>query len=218
MNRPVVYLGPSLPLEEAKGILDADYRPPVKRGDLKKVEDEGIRTVAIIDGVFLQSCSVGHREILHIINSGIKVYGAGSMGALRAAELHHYGMIGVGRIFEMYSQGEIEGDDEVALVFDPETLEPLSEPLVNTRFLLNGAVKDGIISNEDAKTLLDQFRSIYYPRRTMAAFKDLARNFDRSEASTGLTRYIETKYRDIKKEDAIALLNALKELRKIPDL
>lgn len=209
MSRPVVYLGPSISLKEAKEILDADYRQPVKRGDLKAIEDEGIKTVAIIDGVFLQSCSVGHREILHIINSGIKVYGAGSMGALRAAELHHYGMIGVGQIFEMYSQGEIEGDDEVALVFDPETLEPLSEPLVNMRFILNGAVKEGVISGDAAHILLERFRSIYYPRRTMTVFKEMVRAFDISVGSEVLSRYLEANYRDIKKEDAIALLNAL---------
>ncbi len=31
------------------------------------------------------------------------------MEALRAVEMQHYGMIGVGHIFEMYSREEIEG-------------------------------------------------------------------------------------------------------------
>jgi len=211
MRRPVVFLGPSLPLEEARRILDADYRPPIKRGDLQHIENGEVGTVAIIDGVFLQSCAVGHREILQIINNGIKVYGASSMGALRAAELAHYGMIGHGRVFEMYSQGVVEGDDEVALVFDPETLEPLSEPMVNIRFLLDRAVVSDVVSAEGARSLLERFRSVYYPRRTLTLFKDMVKEVDRSEAVGELHRFVANNYRDIKKEDAIGLLELLRK-------
>ena len=31
---PVVFLGPSLPLETARDILDAEYRPPAAQGDI----------------------------------------------------------------------------------------------------------------------------------------------------------------------------------------
>ena len=47
------------------------------------------------------------------------------MGALRAAEMRRYGMIGVGKVFEMYRDGE-EDDALVAMTFDPETGRPLS--------------------------------------------------------------------------------------------
>ena len=33
MNKPIVYLGPTLRREEAVKILDADYRDPAKKGD-----------------------------------------------------------------------------------------------------------------------------------------------------------------------------------------
>jgi hypothetical protein len=48
------------------------------------------------------------------------------MGALRAAELHRYGMIGIGKIFEMYRDGE-EDDSLVAMTFEPETYRPILE-------------------------------------------------------------------------------------------
>ena len=54
------------------------------------------------------------KKIMHLIDSGVTVIGAASMGALRAAELDAYGMLGVGRIYQMYASGEICGDDEVA--------------------------------------------------------------------------------------------------------
>jgi hypothetical protein len=54
--RPVVFLGPSLPRPVAEAILEADYRPPVRRGDLDDVGQA--RTVLLIDGEFRQSLSV----------------------------------------------------------------------------------------------------------------------------------------------------------------
>jgi hypothetical protein len=205
--RPVVFLGPSLPIAEAREILDADYRPPVKRGDLQHLE--GVELICIIDGVFLQSCSVGHREILSLLNRNIKVVGGGSMGALRAAEMGHYGMIGVGLIFQKYVSGEVQGDDEVALVFDPETMEPLSEPLVNLRFLLDAAWVADIIDSAQKNRILDEMRSIYYPRRTIPVFMEVAHKF-LGDGAEGFDRFFADNYRDIKKEDAITILKSLK--------
>jgi hypothetical protein len=212
MNRPTVFLGPSLPLSEAKEILDADYLPPVKRGDLGHLE--GVKVVGIIDGVFLQSCSVGHREILSLLNRGVKIIGGGSMGALRAAEMQHYGMVGVGRIFEMYSKGEVEGDDEVALVFDPESMEPLSEPMVNIRCFLSEAVKAHMISPSVELELLRLLRSVYYPRRTIPQFLAMVGRLLGEEETVKFNRFFADNYRDIKKEDAITVLNSLKNLSK----
>ncbi len=208
--RPVVFLGPSLPLAEAREILDADYRPPVKRGDLQHLE--GVELVAIIDGVFLQSCSVGHREILSLLNRKVKVVGGGSMGALRAAEMGHYGMTGVGRIFKMYSSGEVQGDDEVALVFDPETMEPLSEPLVNLRAFLDTALMADVIDSAQRAGILSEMRSIYYPRRTIAIFIEVSHKLLGEGQARTFDRFFAENYRDIKKEDALTVLDHVKSV------
>ncbi|HUT26561.1 MAG TPA: TfuA-related McrA-glycine thioamidation protein [Methanomassiliicoccales archaeon] len=207
MSRPVVFLGPSLSLDEAREILDADYRPPVKRGDLTQLGD--VDVVGIIDGVFLQNCSVGHREIMALMVKGVKVVGGGSMGALRASELSQLGMIGVGRIFEEYSSGKIEGDDEVALVFDPENYEALSEPMVNIRFLVKSAIRDGVIDLKEGEEMLTEFRKIYYPRRTISGFLSMISSLLSREKSERFNFYFTANYRDYKKEDAITVLLSL---------
>jgi len=209
MTRPVVFLGPSLPWDEARKILDADYRPPVKRGDLGQLDNAEV--VGIIDGVFLQSCSVGHREILGLLRKGVTVIGGGSMGALRATELRDHGMVGVGKIFEMYSHGEIEGDDEVALVFDPESQESLSEPTVNIRSVLNQAVEAGVIGLGQKDVLLKEYRSIYYPRRTVQAFLKIAASSLNEVEATRFNTFFTDNYRDIKKDDAITVLKLIKD-------
>src|SRR5688572_13098200 len=113
-DRPwlVVFLGPSLPLDIARRTLPhADYRPPVKRGDLEDIAPGTV--VGIIDGVFGETLAISPGEIREAINRGVIVYGASSMGALRAAEIPR--VMGVGRIYEMFSMGTIDRDDEVAL-------------------------------------------------------------------------------------------------------
>lgn len=203
--KPVVFLGPSLPRSEAIRILDADIRPPVKRGDLPSLE-EGVEVIGIIDGVFMGQAAVGHREIVDKLKNGVKVYGAGSMGALRAAELHDFGMVGVGTIFDRYLKGEIDGDDEVALIFNPETLEPLSEPLVNIRLNLQNAVKAGLISDPDAANVINCMKSIYFPKRSLGKLRDCAAQNLEPKACRTIGAIIDREYVDYKKEDAVKLL------------
>ena len=56
------------------------------------------------------------------MQAGIHVYGAASIGALRAAELDAFGMRGIGRIYEDFREGVLEDDDEVAVLHGPEEL------------------------------------------------------------------------------------------------
>ena len=46
--------------------------------------------------------------------------GASSMGALRAAELSQFGMVGIGEVYQAFKLGRLEDDDEVAIVHGPE--------------------------------------------------------------------------------------------------
>ena len=82
-----VFLGPSLPLDQARAILDAIYLPPVQQGDLLRLLELKPRYVGIIDGYFETVPAVWHKEILLAMSQGVHVFGAASMGALRAAEL-----------------------------------------------------------------------------------------------------------------------------------
>jgi hypothetical protein len=211
--RPVVYLGMSLPLSEARKVLEADYRPPVKRGDLPLL-DEKIRFVGIIDGVFMNDCSVGHREIIALLKRGVTVVGGGSMGALRASELADLGMIGVGKIFGMYSNGEIEGDDEVALTFNPETNDPLSEPLVNIRATLASAVESGVLEAGTASMVLEKVRGEYFPRRSFSRTIELARDILEPLTFEDFTDFVGKSSVDLKRRDAISVLQEIAKIMK----
>ena len=169
MTDTIVFLGPSLSHAAARKILDADYRPPAARGDIFRCLGSGVRRIALIDGVFHATPSVWHREILAAIDEGIEVLGASSMGALRAAELAPFGMIGCGTIFGWYRDGVIDGDDEVALLHgDADSgWRALSEPLVNVRATLARALSQGQLTVDEAEALLADAKRTFYPRRSL---------------------------------------------------
>ncbi len=211
----VVYTGTSINHHEAKKILDADYRPPVKRGDIRKLMNNPPDIIGIIDGVFFDSAAVAHREIIEAIRSGITVVGGGSMGALRASELDSYGMMGVGKIYEMYRSGVLESDDEVAVTFDPETMESLSVPLVNVRATLESAVEKGVVTKETAETILETARKLFYPDRNYRNIVEecLKKGLIKSTEKEALLVFFSHYEVDIKRNDALLVLETVKKLK-----
>jgi hypothetical protein len=212
MRSAVVFLGPSLERQAARAILPADYRPPAARGDITRAVADGAPVIGLIDGVFFQESSVGHREILRALSAGVRVVGASSMGALRAAELDTLGMEGVGGVYRMYRHGILVSDDEVALAFDPESLTALSEPLVNIRATLDRAEEEGILDHAARETLLSKATSLYYPDRT---YPRLVRDAEGAVDPESLARFVRWVGRgavDLKRRDAVQALERIREI------
>ncbi|MBM0277263.1 TfuA-like protein [Micromonospora tarensis] len=173
----VVFIGPSLPVHKVCRLLpDALVLPPVAHGDLLRLDVVPGDRVLIIDGFFLQHPPVRHREILDLLDRGVTVAGAASMGALRAAELWQFGMRGVGEVFQLYRDGVVTGDDEVAVVHGPaeEGHRTLSEPLVNIRVEVRRAVAAEVLSDAEAALLLDIARELPFRRRSYRALERTA--------------------------------------------
>jgi hypothetical protein len=212
MPEIVVFLGPSLPRDKAEQIIQADFRPPAKRGDLFKAAKDGADIICLIDGVFFQDCSVAHKEILYALEHGIRVIGASSMGALRASELDVFGMEGVGEIYQAYKRGRLVSDDEVALIFEPFTWEPRSEPLVNIRFNLDNAWQRGIIDTATRDRLFRCAESFYFPERTYERMMQAAEGRVAAEMLQRFREFINTERRDFKMEDAIKALQRVKAI------
>lgn len=212
MHRIIVFLGPSLERDAAETILPAEYRPPAKRGDLLRAVQDGAEIIGLIDGVFHQESAVAHREILTAIKKGVRVIGSSSMGALRAAEMDTLGMTGIGEVYRMYKSGELIADDEVALVFDPETGFSLSEPLVNIRFTLREAEKQGIITPQDHATLLSAAQSVFYPQRTYAKVVAAAGENITAPVREQFLSWAKLHAVDQKRKDAAAALGYIKKM------
>jgi len=209
VSRPVVFLGPSLACDEALELLPgANFRPPIRRGDLRGLLDTP-EAIGIVDGEFFQSLAISPKEILPLLQKGVRVYGSSSMGTLRAVELARYGMTGVGRIFELFRSGRLIGEDEVALTFDPETLRPLSEPLVNMRLALSAAREAGLISLAELIGITRRMKAVYFPERTRERLFIEANQRLGEERASAVREWWLRAAPDAKAEDARMLLRTM---------
>ena len=208
-----IFVGPTLSVRDARAELEATYLPPVSQGDIIRVSTKKPQVIGIIDGYFERVPAVWHKELLWAMKQGIHIFGAASMGALRAAELHTYGMIGVGWIFEAFRDGLLEDDDEVAIAHGTgEThFAYQSDAMVNIRRTLDAAVDACVLSRTTRDTLETFSKSSYYAERSYESLLQRAATFaDKHELAT-FREWLPTGRVDQKRHDAIQMLRAISQ-------
>lgn len=213
----ILYVGPTLP-DAHQRAGDIVVRGPAIQGDVFQAVEDGATVIGIIDGGFEYTAPVWHKEILYALSAGVTVVGAASMGALRAAECHLFGMIGVGRIFQEYAGGSRVDDADVAQVHGPAELGwlPLSEPLVNVSATLDALVDRQLVSSNEAGRLSAVARSIFFKVRTWRSILELAEiDEDRKYPIANDLRSFAINQ---KRADAIELLAAMSRLTDIRPL
>ncbi|WP_052433205.1 TfuA-like protein [Streptacidiphilus carbonis] len=184
-----IFIGPSLrsadhqalharAAEQAGGDLEVRILPPVRRGDLLKAVRDGRPgdVVLIVDGEFGQELAVSVLEIRETIAAGLLVLGAGSMGALRAAECDVLGMLGFGWVFRSFRSGALESDAEVALMFDPLSFQPITLPLVNVRWVARRLNEDGALSGLAEREAVRAAARLHFRSRTLDELDTAWRN------------------------------------------
>jgi hypothetical protein len=210
----IIFAGPSLPPSmrptSEPGI---EWRPPVRQGELYRAALAGPAAIGVIDGYFEVVPTVWHKEILWAMAQGIHVFGAASIGALRAAELDSFGMRGVGAIYQAYRDGVLEDDDEVAVLHGPEELgyPPLTEAMVNIRATLDEAGHRGILPPEIAGHLTATAKALFYKHRTYDAILRAADAADLPAAPLrDFTAWLPQGRVDRKRLDAEAMLDVMR--------
>ena len=185
-----VFTGPTLAADAAQAELQAIYLPPAAQGDVYRATRHRPKVIGIIDGYFEHVPAVWHKEILWAMSEGIHVFGSASMGALRAAELSAFGMIGIGSIFEQYRDGALEDDDEVAVVhgLDEGGYRVHSDAMVNIRRTLAEAETAGIVSLSTRQALERIGKRLFYPDRNYTAILRRASSEDGLPLSPNWTR------------------------------
>jgi hypothetical protein len=210
-----VFVGPTLRSEDLPADDEIVVLPPVAQGDVYRAAHERPVAIGIVDGYFEGVLSVWHKEILFAMAEGIHVFGSASMGALRAAELHPFGMRGIGRIFEDYRDSVLEDDDEVAVIHGPPETGylALSEAMINIRGTLAAATARGIIAGATQDALVRIAKHLFYHDRTFERL--LERAAERSappEQLAALRAWLPQGRVDQKREDALAMLEAMRAL------
>jgi hypothetical protein len=213
-----VFIGPTLGARQVLDIVPgARLYPPVKHGDLTKLDCHAGDVVVIVDGYFHQVGAVRHKEILDLLARGVRVVGSSSMGALRAAELHPFGMVGCGTVFEMYRDGLIDSDGEVVVVHGEEPdYRNFSLALVNVRHGAAMAVRDHAIDQATADAAVDCAREVHYVGRSWRALHaSAAGDAATARAVAALDAYMadHPEHANVKATDAVRTLRDLADLR-----
>jgi hypothetical protein len=169
--RAVIFAGPSLPPRLRPDDSRLEWRPPVRQGELYRAALARPAMIGVVDGYFEVVPTVWHKEILWAMAQGIHVFGAASIGALRAAELDSFGMRGIGQVYQAYRDGILEDDDEVAVLHGPEELgyPALTEAMVNIRATLVEAQRRGILPPGTGAQLGGIAKALFYKHRTYDA-------------------------------------------------
>lgn len=205
----VLFSGPTLAGTDADMLQGLVLRPPAQHGDVWTAVRDGATAIGLVDGLYEDVLAVWHKEILFALARGVHVFGAASMGALRAAECAAFGMVGIGEIYLRYADGRLEDDAAVAQLHAPAELgfAPLTEALVNVEATLSALVADGRVDEAEFASLVTSARGLFFKDRTHARIvrsADVAR--DRAAA---LVRLLDRHRVDLKRADALLLVREL---------
>ncbi|MDQ3972513.1 MAG: TfuA-like protein [Thermoproteota archaeon] len=233
LQKPIIFVGPSLSHQKARKIFDADYRAPAKKGDLLMLsstafdmshnESNSTIYVGLIDGLFLQDYPPTPIEVYQLLaNKKFRVIGGASLGALRAMELERFGMIGIGKVFELFKYGATDQDDEVAVTFYPsqekestekQEKETQSEAMVDIRYNLFIAYKKNIISERTKRLTARTAKATYFPYRYYSNIieKTRVKYPDLSGELASFSSYLEDHRQSLKEHDAVKIIKYIKE-------
>ncbi len=175
-RKPIAFGGPSLSLARKRYESDFEYRAPIRRGDLHAlIEHTDYRPgcALITDGLFGESMAVTPAECMDLINTGWLLFGASSMGALRAADCCNVGMVGIGRIFFGYRTGYYHSDADVAVLYDFTTHVEVSVSFVHVDYLARQIALEYPISGLEHRKLLCEIRNIPWFKRSPETVADV---------------------------------------------
>jgi len=163
----VLFAGPSL-YGSTIDLSGLDVRAPAAQGDVLTALSDGATAIGLVDGEFGQRAAVWHKEILVALDRGIDVYGASSMGALRAAECAPFGMIPIGAIANAYLDGLLDDDAAVALTMAPAEMGsmPLTEPQVDADATLDQLLAVGVVDDVTHADLVRRSAALHFTERT----------------------------------------------------
>ena len=208
-----IFAGPTISSVEASAELKAEYLPPAAEGDVYRAALRRPQAIGIIDGYFQSVPTVRHKEILWAMSRGIHVFGSASIGALRAAELFPFGMEGVGAVFEMYRDGILNDDDEVAVAHGPAQtgFVSASEAMVNIRQTMRKAERLSIISTDLRVSLETIGKELFYPDRNYSTVLRQALEDGSSQAELKrLQQWLPNHRINQKREDALLMLRVIR--------
>lgn len=201
----VLFAGPSI-YKATIDLTGIELRCPAAQGDMMRAVVDGAISIGLVDGNFEAVASVWHKEILFAITQGVTVFGAASMGALRAAECARFGMIPVGEIAKEYASGYRDDDADVAICHGRFELgsPPTTLAMVDVEATIEAMLKFEKITPKQADEIILSARNIFFKERTI---NTVLNGFDAQQILRELFNFY---YVNQKQIDALELVDVLR--------
>ena len=184
--------------------------PPAALGSIFRAVEAGYKFICFIDGYFGNIPSVWHKEILFALKKGVTICGSSSMGALRAAELRAFGMIGFGWVYQAFRLGVLQDDDEVCVLHavDELNFDALSEAMVNIRYSLRRMTNCKLIGRGSEIRIASSLKELHFSKRDLPAVRKAFEHEFGDQGADKFDLYKSSKV-DIKALDAELMLSAV---------
>ena len=176
----------------------------------------GYTRIGFVDGAIEHRSRVPLRELREAVATPeVEVFGAASMGAVRAVQLESKGMRGVGRVFRLLRRGSLTDNDEVYVLHAPAALRYrcLTLPLVNIRYTLRSLRRYGHLQAADEHAITEYMRDVPWFDRDRHSLSAAAYAVCGRSRCLKVTQAFDSLYRDVKREDALFLLSVLLQER-----
>lgn len=206
-----VFCGVSVSPDECRGALPGcDVRGPVRRGDVHEAVADAVNVVGIIDARFQRTRAVSPSEIMDGLRSGMRIYGSSSIGALRAAELERFGMIGVGRVYEHVRGSTCFRDDLLAQALDGGLETNDTVPYVDLHLNLEALTEAGAVGAPVAERLCELYASLHFSERSPGNLERLVEQRHGGDQSLLAALRLGFDHGRPMRSDGLALLAAVK--------
>lgn len=189
-----------------------EFRPPASRGDIASAVADGAKAIVLLDGEMVTGYSPSPQEVATAARSAV-VLGAASLGALRAVELEHEGVLGLGWVFRQFKLRNLASDDELVAVIDGASGRNETIPLVITRYGALNLARNGVISWSSAISLCSKLKNMHFSQRSKDTVLECARA---SGINVAVSQRLIDPHYDIKRLDAILALQTAAGSRRAP--
>lgn len=208
----VAFIGGSLAKPERICDTGIVYTTPAEQGDMLMAILAGFRNILIIDGYFYTKFPCTTFEVMLALEQGLNVFGAASIGALRAVELDRYGMTGSGYVYDYLRRHAIKPYHIVAQTYRGNDTV-LTPPLIEIIYFLECAAAEGVINQVDSDRCLKLAETISFFSLTFVSFFNKLQ--EAGLATQQLEDYLNRKGPDhfrIKRADALQLLGSFRQI------
>ncbi len=211
MNATLVFTGPTLSWEAVRQFPGAMPLPPAAQGDVQlAVQTHRPKALLLVDGLeFGRGAVAWHKELLYALEQGVRVYGAGALGAQYAVDLEAYGMVGLGEVFRLYRERRIEAVDDVAAAYEQhgEIFERNSISMINLHATCVRAEAAQVANTDTLQAILAAAETIPFGQRTLSRLRQATASRGLPEgAFDAFAAFCTEHFHDLQQEDALEAL------------